>query len=49
MGTLYNLRFSGVVFLRVYIHSIVYTTRFVNMFNLYFTFDLSWFGKLAPA
>ena len=40
----YGLNFSGIVFLRVYIHSIVYIVGYVNMFNLCFGFDLAWFG-----
>ena len=44
MGTLYNLCFSSIIVLRIYIHNIVYIIRFVNMFNLCFGFDLAWFG-----
>ena len=49
LGALYNLCFSGVVFIRICIHSIVYIIRFVNMFNSCFVFDLAWFGKLVQA
>ena len=44
LGTLYNLCFSSIIVLRIYIHNIVYIIRFVNMFNLCFGFDLAWFG-----
>ena len=41
MGALYNLCFSSIIFIRTYIHNIVYIIRFVNMFNLCFGFDLA--------
>ena len=44
LGTLYNLCFSSIIVLRIYIHNIVYIIRFVNMFNLCFGFDMAWFG-----
>ena len=47
MGTLYNLCISSIIFLRTYIHNIVYIIRSVNMFNLCFGFDLAWFGKFV--
>ena len=44
LGTLYDLCFSSIILLRIYIHNIVYIIRFVSMFNLCFGFDLAWFG-----
>ena len=49
LGTLYNLSFSIMIFLRMYIHNIVYVIRFVNMFNLCLGFDLALFAKLVQA
>ena len=48
-GTLYNLCISSIIFLRTYVHNIVYIIRFVNMFNLCFGFDLAWFGEIVQA
>ena len=36
-----RMRIGG---LRVCIHSVVYIVGYVNMFNLWFGFDLAWFG-----
>ena len=44
LGTLYNLCFSSIIVLRIYIHNIVYIIRYASMFNLCFGFDLAWFG-----
>ena len=49
LGTLYNLCFSSIMVLRIYIHNIVCIIRFANMFNLCFDFDLAWFGKVVQA
>ena len=49
LGTLYNLCFSSIIVLRIYIHNIVCIIRFVNTFNLYFGFDLAWFEKMVQA
>ena len=47
--TLYNLCFSGIMFLGIYIHDLFILLDLIICLIYAFGFDLAWFGELVQA